>query len=437
MKTHTLLLSSFPTLFSTLGFLALVLSSCKPGPTPPPEASAENTQVTISSDLPWSERMAQSIMLRNPEAWMTDFREEPRWTYTNGLVLSAILKVGEASGKDKYVDYAKSYADTLISATGEIRDYHFHDFNIDNVNPGKLVFSLYKITGDERYKVVLNTLRRQLQWQPRTTEGGFWHKLIYPWQMWLDGLYMGSPFYAEYGQYFNEPTAFDDVARQFILMEKNARDPQTGLLYHGWDESHSQRWANPETGQSPCFWGRAMGWYLMALTDALAFFPEDHPKRAELEAILLRSAEAVAKYQDPQTGLWYQVLNQGDRAGNYLEATASSMFVYAFCKGTAAGYLPQSFQAKAEKGYQGILDNLLEVTPTGEVHLNQCCAVAGLGGKPYRDGTYEYYINEQVRSNDAKGTGPFILASLEFEKQGLDFQQKTAMKTDSQISKTH
>lgn len=376
------------------------------------------TAVEISTALPWSERMAKSIMKRNPEAWMTDFREEPRWTYTNGLVLLSIFKVGEQSGNQAYFEYAKSYADTMINDKGEIRDYDLEDFNIDNVNPGKLLFQLYKKTGDERYKIALTTLRKQLLWQPRTSEGGFWHKLIYPWQMWLDGLYMGSPFYAEYGATFNEPAVFDDVAKQFILMEKHARDPKTGLLYHGWDESKTQPWANPETGNSPCFWGRAMGWYSMALVDALDFFPKDHPQRAEMVAILRRTADTFVKYQDTKTGLWYQVLDQGKREGNYLEATVSSMFVYAMVKGVNQGYLSEEFLDDAKKGYQGLLDHLIEVEPNGEVHLHKCCAVAGLGGKPYRDGSYEYYVNEEVRSNDTKATGPFILASLEFEKLG-------------------
>lgn len=384
-------------------------------------ATAE--EIEISSALPWSERMAKSVMKSNPEAWMTDFREEPRWTYTNGLVLLAILKVGEQSNNQAYINYAKSYADTLINAKGEILNYNLTDFNIDNVNAGKLLFPLYESTGDERYKTALFTLRKQLQWQPRTSEGGFWHKLVYPWQMWLDGLYMGAPFYAEFAKTFNEPQAFDDVAKQFILMEKNAKDPKTGLLRHGWDESKSQRWADPNTGQSPCAWGRAMGWYMMALVDVLDYFPENHPKRAELLAILNRTAAAVAKYQDEKSGLWYQVMDQGTRKGNYLEATASSMFVYAFAKAVNKGYLPETYLQKAKKGYQGLIDNLIEVNKNGEVQINQCCAVAGLGGKPYRDGTYDYYIKEQIRSNDTKATGPFILASLEFEKLGAVSKQ--------------
>ena len=290
------------------------------------------------------------------------------------------------------------------------------DFNIDHINPGKLLFPLYKKTGDQRYRIALSTLRKQLDWQPRTSEGGFWHKLIYPWQMWLDGLYMGSPFYAQYGKTFNEPEVFDDVLLQFRLMEKNALDPGTGLLHHGWDESKIQQWADPVSGKSPSIWGRAMGWYLMALVDAIEYFPNNHPGRQELLQKLTTTLDAVLKYQDPATGLWYQVLDQGGKEGNFLEATVSSMLVYTMIKGYNMGYLPEPYLEQARKSYRGFITNLVEVEANGEVHIHKCCAVAGLGGKPYRTGTYDYYINEEVRSNDPKATGPFIMASLEFEK---------------------
>ena len=251
----------------------------------------------ISESLPWSERMALSIIKRNPEAWMVDFRETPKWNYTQGLVMTAMLQLWKKNRNQTYFDYAKSYADTLITTDGQIGgNYEVTAFNIDHIKPGRPLFSLYEVTGDKRYRKAIETLRNQLKWQPRTTDGGFWHKLRYPWQMWLDGLYMGEPFYAEYAATFNEPEVFDEIAQQFILMEKHARDEETGLLYHGWDESRLQRWSDSETGKSECFWGRAIGWYLMALVDVLDHFPQDHPKRAEIIAILNRTAEAIANY---------------------------------------------------------------------------------------------------------------------------------------------
>jgi unsaturated rhamnogalacturonyl hydrolase len=328
----------------------------------------------------------------------------------------AFLKLWEETGQQAYFDYARSYADTMIDENGDIRNYRIDEYNIDHINPGKILFTLYAETEDKRYENALNTLRRQLEWQPRTTEGGYWHKLRYTWQMWLDGLYMGAPFYAEYAERFGEPESFADIAQQFKLIELNNRDHETGLLYHGWDESRVQRWSNPETGCSPHFWGRAMGWYGMALVDVLDHFPEEHPDREELEAYLTRFVEAIAQVQDDETGLWYQVLDMPNREGNYLEATASSMFVYTITKAVNNGLIDNRHIATAQKGFNGLVEHLIDVEDSGEIHLLKCCSVAGLGGSPYRDGSFAYYISEEVRSNDPKGTGPFILAVLELEE---------------------
>ena len=366
-------------------------------------------------NLPWSTRMADSEMRRNPEPWMIDFRETPKWEYTQGLVLKAILQVWQATGDEKYFQYVKTYYDQFIDNDGNIMTYKLEDYNIDRINPGKVLFMLYQKTGDEKFKKAIFLLRKQMQTHPRTSEGGFWHKKIYPHQMWLDGIYMASPFLAEFAKTFNEPALFDDVTNQIILMEKHARDEKTGLLYHGWDESRQQRWANPETGRSPNFWGRAMGWYSMALVDVLDFLPTDHAKRPDVIAILQRLATAIANFQDAETGLWYQVVDKAGKEGNYLESSASSMFAYALAKAVRHGYVDESFRTVARKGYDGILKHFIEVDEGGEVQIHKGCSVAGLGGEPYRDGSYEYYIGEKIRSNDPKAVGPFILASLEFE----------------------
>jgi unsaturated rhamnogalacturonyl hydrolase len=233
--------------------------------------------------------------------------------------------------------------------------------------------------------------------------------------MWLDGLYMAEPFYAEYAATFHETAAFDDIAKQFILMETHARDPKTGLLYHGWDESKQQRWADPATGHSPNFWDRAMGWYAMALVDTLDYFPQDHPQRTQLLAILNRLAQAVAKYQDPKTGLWYQVLDKGTEKGNYVEASGSSMFVYALAKAVRNGYLPEKFLAVANRGYKGLTAEFIKTDPNGQANLDGTVSVAGLGGNPYRDGSYQYYLSEKVVRNDPKGIGAFLMASNEMD----------------------
>ncbi|HYJ45126.1 MAG TPA: glycoside hydrolase family 88 protein, partial [Pyrinomonadaceae bacterium] len=315
----------------------------------------------------------------------------------------------------RYFRYIQHITDRFINEDGTIRTYKPEEYNIDTVLPGRNLLLLYKVTGQEKYRKAAAALREQLKTHPRTSEGGFWHKKIYPSQMWLDGLYMGEPFYAEYAATFHEDADFDDIAKQFILMERHARDPRTGLLYHGWDESRQQRWADPQTGRSPNFWGRAMGWYAIALVDTLDYFPQDHPQRLALLAILKRLAAAVEKYQDPKSGLWYDVLDKGREKGNYPEASASSMFVYALAKAVRQGYLPPSYLKVAQKGYQGIKSQFIEDTPTGGVNLKGTVSVSGLGGNPYRDGSYEYYLSEKVVTNDAKGVGAFLMAAVEME----------------------
>ena len=357
----------------------------------------------------WSVQMADSVMRRNVPF---------RWHYEYGLAHRAIEQVWLKTGDAKYYDYIKHDIDAFVCDDGRIETYSVEEYNLDQINAGRLLFTLYRTTGDEKYKQAAHLLREQLRGQPRTSEGGFWHKKIYPYQMWLDSIYMASPFYAEFGKTFGEPAAFDDVARQIILIEKHTRDAKTGLLYHGWDESRKMGWANPETGCSPHFWSRAMGWYAMAIMDVLDYLPPDHPKRPDILAIFERTITALVRVQDQSTGLWYQVLDQGNREGNYLEASGSCMFVYSIAKAVRQGYLPKVSLDVARNGYQGVLNNLIRVDEQGLVNLEKTCGGAGLGGTPYRDGSYEYYIHERIVTNDCKGVGPFILASIEMEQIG-------------------
>ena len=387
----------------------LVLSQCT--------STKKNSEPTIENKgLNMAVHMADSEMAHFPDPATVDFNPQGKWSYTPGLISFAMVNLSEATGDEKYYDYAKAYADRFINEEGEIDSYKRSDFNIDNINSGKFLFHLYKKTNDERYKKAIHILRDQLNDHPRTSDGGFWHKKIYPNQMWLDGLYMGAPFYAQFGKEFNEQEAFDDVIHQFVTVHKHTYNPEAGLNYHAWDESKTQQWADPETGQSPHFWGRAMGWYAMALVDVLDFIPENHPGRDSVITILNEVAAGIKKHQDEKTGLWYQVLDQGGREGNYLEASASSMFVYALAKAARLGYIGTDYKKIAEKGYEGMLGNFIKENEDGTISLTNVCAVAGLGGNPYRDGSYEYYIGELVRDNDPKGVGPFILASLEMNK---------------------
>ncbi len=351
--------------------------------------------------------------------WRDPARKETglpsKWTYDLGVVLKGVEGVWYATGDARYFKFLQQSIDNFVQDDGTIRTYRPDEYNIDHVLLGRNVLTLYKVTGQEKYRKAAALLREQLRTHPRTNEGGFWHKKIYPYQMWLDGLYMGEPFYAEYAATFGEPEAFDDITKQFVLMERHSRDSKTGLLYHGWDESRQQRWADKQTGRSPHFWGRAMGWYAMALVDTLEHFPADHPGRRELVAILNREAEAIRKYQDAKTGLWWQVLDKGGERGNYLEASASAMFVYALAKGVREGHLPASYMKVAEKGYRGIVSRFIKPTPDGRADLEGTVSVAGLGGNPYRDGSYEYYLSEKVITNDPKGVGAAIKAAVEME----------------------
>jgi len=359
-------------------------------------------------------KMADSEIKHFPEPWTVDFNPKPVWNYTQGLIAHAMIKVWKVNNNEAFYNYAKAYADKMIDSTGTILGYEMEDYNIDCVNSGKFLFDLYEKTKDARYLSAIQKMRDQLKSHPRTSEGGFWHKQRYPHQMWLDGLYMGAPFYAQYAAFFKDDSIFDDVVNQFLLVHKHTYNPETGLNYHGWDESKEQKWADPVTGCSPNYWGRAMGWYAMALVDVLDYLPLDHPGRPEILEILNQVAGGIKKYQDSKTGLWYQVPDQGNREGNYLEATASSMFTYTLLKASRKGYIGKDYKEIAVKAYNGIVEHLIKDNGDGTISLTKCCSVAGLGGNPYRDGSYEYYIKEPVRDNDPKGVGPFIMASLEF-----------------------
>lgn len=412
MPTNKIMIHSRNALWA-VGCL-LLLSSCSNSKSE--AAGGEEVTGDKKENRSYAVWMADSELKRTPDAQYLDFREKPKWEYTNGLICDAFLQVYEETEDKKYFRYVKAYADSMINEKGEIKTYKQSDYNIDRVNPGKFLIDLYQETGTEKYKLALETLRDQMREHPRTSEGGFWHKKRYPHQMWLDGLYMGAAFLAKYAAEQNEPALFDDVVKQVYLMDKYAYDPETGLYYHGWDESREQKWADPETGLSPNFWGRAVGWYAMAVVDVLDYLPGDHPEREMVLEVAHRLAEGIVKYQEKETGVWYQVLDQPGREGNYRESSASAMFVYFLLKGTERGYIDAKFRDYGLKGYQGILDQFIKEEEDGTISILHGCAVAGLGGDPYRDGSYEYYVNAPQRANDPKAVGPFILASLWHKK---------------------
>jgi unsaturated rhamnogalacturonyl hydrolase len=362
----------------------------------------------------YSQQLANTAMKLWPDSFMLEGDKAPKWRYDQGVILKGIEGIWNATGDGKWFNYIQKSMDFYVQDDGSIKGYRPDEYNIDHINNGKLILLLYRVTGKEKYKKAADLLRSQLTTHPRTSEGGFWHKKIYPSQMWLDGLYMGQPFYAEYAMLFHEDTAFNDIAKQFILMERHARNAKTGLLYHGWDESKEQQWADKRTGLSPNIWGRAMGWYAMAMVDVLDYFPKDHPGRDSIINILNRFAKAVVSVQDAKTGLWYDIVDKKNEPKNYFEASASSMLVYALAKAVRNGYLPASYETYAKKGYEGIIKQFIK-SEGGQVNLHGTVSVSGLGGKPYRDGSFEYYMSEPVIVNDPKGMGAFIKAAVEME----------------------
>ena len=400
-----------------LGLLSLLLINCKSEKKEPSTEKA--VELVVPAEAKWSERMALSEIHRFPDPTLLDFQEKSRWSYTNGLVLQAMAGVYEETGDQRIYDYIYDYANRMINEDGSIETYKLTNYNLDMIKSGDAIFWLQQQNPEPRFKMAMDILHQQLEGQPTTSEGGYWHKKRYPYQMWLDGVFMAEPFHTKYALEYMEDKAVEKVLNkivlQFDLIEKYNRDSETGLYYHGWDESREQRWANKKTGLSQHFWSRGMGWYGMAMVDILDYLPESHLGRERIIGYLKRYAEAIVKYQD-ESGAWWQVLNLQEREGNYLEATGSCMFTYTLAKGANKGYISSEYLVNAKKGFDGIITQFITVEDNGVINLNKCCGVAGLGGDPYRDGSFDYYINEIIRSNDPKGTGPFIFVALELNR---------------------
>ncbi|MEK4059915.1 MULTISPECIES: glycoside hydrolase family 88/105 protein [unclassified Paenibacillus] len=367
--------------------------------------------ITEATTGRWSRKIADTILGACNGQGEDEYVLE-RWAYVPGMLLMAMARAGVQLAEPEYLSFMTRHMDSFIGEDGSIRSYTLEEYNLDQINQGKNLFRLYQQTGETRYAEAAHLLAAQLIGHPRTSEGGFWHKKVYPFQMWLDGLYMASPFLAEYGKVFQRPELIDEAAHQLLLVERRTRDPRTGLLYHGWDESREQEWADSSTGLSSHFWSRAMGWYAMAVVDCLEHFPVTHPQRGTIIGIFQRMCGALAEVQDAKTGLWYQVLDQAGRKGNYLEASGSCMLVYAMAKGLRLRYLEPSFKDVMLQGYEGILAHLTSEDEQG-VHLHKICHGAGLSKD--RNGSYDYYVSEAMVSDAAMGVAPFLLASLEVE----------------------
>ena len=360
-------------------------------------------------------QMANAAIQRWPNGKFPAPSKSGRWNYELGILLEGIGAVWYDTADRKYYEYIKSSIDPLLTPGGAITGYDQAAYSLDNVLLGRQLLLLYQVTQDKRYYEAATALRQQLASQPKNSSGGFWHKQIYPNQMWLDGLYMAQPFLAEYASVFQEKRDFADIAHQFVLIDEHTRDAKTGLLYHAWDESKQQSWANPATGTSPNFWARGMGWYMMALVDTLPYFPDDDPGRQQLLDILKRTAAAVVRYQDGGSGLWYQVLDKGGEKGNYFESSAACMFTYALAKGVRLGYLPPEYENNAQRAWSGIQSQFLKTDADRQPTLTGTVQAIGLGGNEHRDGSYAYYVSAPVVSNDPRGVGAFLLAATEME----------------------
>ena len=380
--------------------------------------------VTVSAfaQEPYSVRMIRSEMQRNPDATYLDGRNGVRkWNYTTGLELKSFMDAADRYDLPEVVAYVKEWADTMATEKGKVFGYKKSNYNVDHICPARIYFDLHDMYGDQdkRYRRVTRMIREQIDSQPRTQSGEFWHKQIYPNQVWLDGFYMALPFYAEYTKRYapkeQKDSLFADIVHQFVAGAENTYDPATGLFRHAWDESKSMFWCDPQTGLSAHAWGRATGWYAIALVEVLDYLPEDHPGYKTLIGQLNYFLEVLPKWADPKTGMWYQVLDCPERKGNYQEATCSIMFTYAFLKGLRKGYIDDSHADYIKGLYQKFIDRFIKENPDGTISMTDCCAVGGLGGKQMRKGDFDYYLSEPIIDNDCKGVGPFIWASLEWE----------------------
>ena len=365
----------------------------------------------------WSARSLDSFILRWPQGALGGGKAPATWNYQLAVLLNGVEAIDEISGDPAALDYIRQTVDGLILPDGSIPTYDPSAASLDDISLGRSVLLLYRKTGDAKYKIAATHLRQQLATQPRNASGGFWHMHKFPNQMLLDDEYMFAPFLAEYATLFHEPKDFADIASQFALLEQHTRDPKTGLLYHEWDEPHSEAWVNKTTGTSANFWARGTGWYLMALVDTLPYYRKDDPDRATLLAIFQRTAAAVAGYQDAQSGLWYQVLDKPGQQGNYLESSAAGMFIYALAKGVRLGYLAPQYTGKAQRAWAGMLRNFVKLDSDGAVTISHTVKAIELGTEPSHDGSFEYYTSAPVVDNDPKGVAAFLLACSEMERE--------------------
>ncbi|MBB1078667.1 glycoside hydrolase family 88 protein [Limosilactobacillus sp. STM2_1] len=357
----------------------------------------------------WAVQTVETLLKREPEVNL-----KGKWEYEDGLMLDGVMDVYERTHNSSYLDYIKHYFDTYINENGDVKGYDTSLFRLDDINNGKVLLRLYKLTKDEKYKKVLDRQFQQLKNQPRTSSNLFWHKKSYPNQVWLDGVYMADVFYAEYLESFQDDPIYDDVIHQFLKSYDISLDEDTSLCYHAVDESKNMYWANKTNGHSPHFWLRSIGWYVMAMTDVIEHLPKNSTGRKQILQNLNNLLTALRKIADPATNLWYQIPDEGSRPMNYLESSGSLMILNAIAKSLRMGYLTSdNWQQFLIKGWENALKQFISITNEGYVNVNKIAHVGGLGGPNHRDGSFAYYMSEPIVSNDHKGTGPFIMLANE------------------------
>lgn len=371
--------------------------------------SARTTAHPATTD--WSVAVVESTIKRNPTG--ESFKG---WGYAKALYLYGQYLVYLRTKDKRYLEHIQSWVDQHIDENGKIN----REINsLDYIMPGNLLLILYKETKQEKYKLAAQNVRKVFDTYPRTKDGGFWHANIpsRAWQLWADGVFMSLPFLARYGEMFGESKyTNEEVVKQMLIYYKHLNDPATGLLWHAYDESGAQPWANPTTHQSAFHWGRAFGWYAMTLIILLDIIPKDQPQRAELIKIVQQLARAFERYQDPGTGLWYQVVDKGDVAGNWLETSCSSMYTYMLWMGVKRGYLPKRYAAVAQKGYRGVLTKLSRDADgmTNLIDISEGTNVGDLA----------YYFGRKRNTNDFHGVGAFLIMNEELGAASVGYKPK-------------
>jgi unsaturated rhamnogalacturonyl hydrolase len=368
-----------------------------------------------AEEPPLTLRVANQVIARWPAGHITPKGTPTAWGFELGIVLTGMDAVWSATNDSAYLAYLQHAVDQFVQPDGTITSYNAQSYSLNNILIGRQLLTLYRVTHQEKYKLAAENLRQQIATQPRTASGGVWHSAATPNLMLLDDQFMLAPFYAEYAAAFHEPQDLDDIVKQFSLLDRHTRDADTGLMYHGWEESHTAPWANVSTGTSPNLWARGMGWYLMALVDTLPYIPDHDPHRAALAAMLLRAAAAVERAQDPQSNLWYQILDKPGAKENYIESSSVLMFTYAFAKGARLGYLPMQYGIAAAHAWKAIRMRFVAMTGSGEVKITGTVTHISLGAAPADDGSYAYYLHAPVVDDDPKGVGAFLLAGSEME----------------------